>query len=98
MSKEEIAERMFRDKAGWFELIKALRQAHAVGVFEAEALAFRHEGWRRWVQQRIDSDPKCRKYAAAHVKRHGAQGHIVQQTSPPALRLRQVAEDRPSTS
>ena len=88
MSETDVAERLFREKADWFELIKALRAAHGVGIFEAESLALRHEGWRRWAQQRIDADAKCRKYAAGHFKRHGEDGLIRQGESQGELRVK----------
>jgi len=69
---------MFRAKAGGFKRVKTLRQADDNAFFDAEGMALGHEGGRRWVQQRIDSGPKCRKYALQHIRRHGAEGHVVQ--------------------
>jgi hypothetical protein len=72
----EVADRMFRQKARWFEIIKAVRSAGGLSIFEAERLALGHEGWRRWCEARINSDPQCRKLAAGHIRFNGEKALI----------------------
>ena len=67
----EVADRMFEQKARWLELIKAVRSAGGLSIFQAERIALAHDGWRRWCEARINSDPKCRKLAASHLRSNG---------------------------
>jgi hypothetical protein len=75
-STGDITDLLFRRRAGWVELIKALRSAHSIDILDAERLALGHEGWRRWCGHQINIDPKCRKVALRHIRDHGSQSLI----------------------
>ena len=67
---------LFQQNVDWIELMKTVRQIHDVSLDEATRLVLAHEGWRRWVDRRINSDPKCRKMAWAHMRHGGADALI----------------------
>jgi hypothetical protein len=68
---DRIGDRHFHGEANWPKLIKALREFYDLSIYEAEAMALAHRGWRRWCQQRINADPECRKQALWHIRHHG---------------------------
>ncbi len=62
------------DEGRWIELIKSLRAAHGIDIFEAHKLAAAMPEWRRWVERRINTDVRCRRQALRHIRDHGAAG------------------------
>ena len=47
------------DPSRWILLIKELRVTHGCGILDAERIALSQPNWRRWVEQRINSDPNA---------------------------------------
>lgn len=74
---DRIVDRHFQGEANWTKLIKALREAYDLSIYEAEAMVLAHRGWRRWCEQRINADPECRKQALWHIRHHGDASLIV---------------------
>ena len=56
----------------WILLIKELRVTHGCSILDAERIALSQPNWRRWVEQRINSDPECAKSARRHIRYNGA--------------------------
>ena len=67
---------LFHQGIDWIELMKTVRQIHDVSLGEATQLVLAHEGWRRWVTRRINSDSRCRKMAWTHMRHGGADSLI----------------------
>ena len=74
----QLVDQHFRGGANWFMLIKDLRPAYDLSLYEAEEMALSHPGWRRWCNLRIKSDRACRMYAWRHLQAHGTAS-LVQQ-------------------
>lgn len=70
-SEDRILESMFREDRNWIKLIKDLRAAYELTIYEAEHMALSHAGWRRWCEIRVNADPQCRKLALSHARTHG---------------------------
>jgi hypothetical protein len=75
-SPAEVVDRLFVQRADWFELIKTLRMVFELGILELESIALAHAGWRRWCNHQIKNDPRCRKMAWQHLKSNGASSLI----------------------
>ena len=67
----DVVDRLFLQRMDWFELIKTLRMIYNVSILNVEKLALSHEGWRRWCDSQIKTDPRCRKMAWQHLKYNG---------------------------
>jgi len=64
------------DRNRWILLIKDLRAEHGVSILAAERLALADARWRRWVDQQINTDPRCRRMALHHIRYNGADALI----------------------
>jgi hypothetical protein len=64
------------DRNRWILLIKELRSKHGVSILAAERLALTDARWRRWVDQQINTDPRCRRMALHHMRHNGAEALI----------------------
>jgi predicted phosphoadenosine phosphosulfate sulfurtransferase len=72
----EVVDRLFDQKMDWFELTKTLRMIYELRILDVETLALSHEGWRRWCNSWIKTDPRCRKMAWQHMKYNGEDSLI----------------------
>jgi hypothetical protein len=70
---EALVDRLLHERASWEELIKAIRGATHFGIEAAEKIALSHPGWRRFCNNMIKRDPRCRKRAINHIRAHGAK-------------------------
>lgn len=75
-ASDEIVDRYFRERIGWVQLIKDLRATLGLSLHEAQKMALSHDGWRRWVEQRMKIDPQCRRQALADIRWNGATSLI----------------------
>ncbi|MBO9712546.1 hypothetical protein [Sphingomonas sp.] len=57
--------------------IKELRRTHDASILDAERLALADPQWRRWVEQQINGDARCRRNALAHLRLNGEASLIV---------------------
>lgn len=73
-----LVDRLFRERASWPELIKAIRAAAQSDIATAQKIALSHDGWRRLCTIRINQEAHCRKQALRHLKTHGAASLVVQ--------------------
>jgi hypothetical protein len=73
---KEAVDLLFHKHIDWFELMKIIRLVYDIGIFEAEKIALAHEGWRRWCDKQIISDPRCRKLAWGHMRHNGPNSLI----------------------
>ena len=80
---------LFHQGVDWIELMKSVRQIHDVSLDEATRLVLAHDGWRRWVTQRINTDARCRKMAVTYMRDGEAASPIEQHGS--RLRVRAAA-------
>jgi hypothetical protein len=64
------------DRNRWILLIKELRAEHGVSILAAERLALADARWRRWVDRKINTDPRCRRMALHHMRHNGADALI----------------------
>ena len=62
---------MGEERNRWILLIKGLRAEHDASILEAERIALSRPEWRRWVEQQINADHKCRRTALHHIKNRG---------------------------
>jgi hypothetical protein len=76
LSSSEVIDRLFVQRMDWFELIKTLRMIYEVSILDVEKMALSHEAWRRWCNNRINTDPRCRKMARHHMKHNGANALV----------------------
>ena len=80
--EEEIERyRLLREESddpdrNWTLLIKELRATHECSIFEAERIALSDDRLRRWAQLSINTRPKCRKQALAHIRYNGENSLI----------------------
>ena len=72
----DVPDQLFNQKVDWVELIKSIRQIFGVNIFHAEAKVLQHEGWRRFCENQINNDSKCRKAALSHKRLNGANSLI----------------------
>jgi hypothetical protein len=72
----EAIQQLFDERTDWFELIKTIRLVYGVDIIEAERMVLAHEGWRRWCDSRINTDPRCRKLAWKHMRYNGSSSLI----------------------
>ena len=72
----ELLDRLFQQNATWEELIKQIRAASGLDLFEAEKIALSHQGWRRLCNHWINHDRQCKKQAVGHIKHRGANSLI----------------------
>lgn len=61
----ELAER----RLGWFDLVKIVRSVFNISIDEAHRMILDHSGFRRLVQQAIDTNVKCAKYARSGIRK-----------------------------
>ncbi|PBN41664.1 hypothetical protein [Sphingobium sp. D43FB] len=59
------------DRDQWISHIKELREQHDVSILDAERIALGTRQWRRWVEQQINADERCRRMALAHIRYNG---------------------------
>lgn len=64
------------DRNRWILLIKELRAEHNVSILAAERLALADPRWRRWVDQQINTDVRCRRLALHHIRHNGDEALI----------------------
>ena len=64
------------DRSRWILLIKELREEHDVSILAAERLALADPRWRRWVDQQISTDMRCRRMALQHMRHNGSESLI----------------------
>jgi hypothetical protein len=64
------------DRNRWILLIKELRAEHGVSILAAERMALADAQWRRWVDQQINTDTRCRRMALHHIRHNGADALI----------------------
>lgn len=55
----------------WIMIIKELRAEHQVGILDAERIALSKPEWRRWVEQQLGTDQRCRRMAHHHIRHNG---------------------------
>lgn len=55
----------------WVLLIKELRVQHDASILDAERIALANAHRRKWVERQINTQPRCRKYALAHIRYNG---------------------------
>lgn len=72
----DVADELFKQKVSWPELMKSLRQVQDINLPEAQRVALSHDGWRRWCELQINSDPKCRKEALHHMRHFGSDALV----------------------
>jgi len=70
-AEDTLVAEHFGKKTDWFALIKELRAAYGVSIFDAEKMALAHRGWRLWCNARLATDAHCRVLAWKHIKHHG---------------------------
>ncbi len=70
-SKDEIVARHFEGETNWFLLIKDLRAAYGISIYDAEKMALAHPGWRRWCNVRLRTSAQCRVKAWGHIRAKG---------------------------
>lgn len=49
---------------------------HDVSIYAAERLALADPRWRRWVDQQINTNPRCRRMALHHLRHNGTSSLI----------------------
>jgi hypothetical protein len=76
--RERRAELDPSDGNKWYLLIKELRLENCCSLDEAHRIALADPTWRRWLEQRINTDPMCRKSALRHIRRDGEASLIEQ--------------------
>ena len=64
------------DRNRWILLIKELRAEHGVSILAAERLALADPRCRRWVDQQINADTRCRRMALHHMRHNGGDALI----------------------
>lgn len=74
----------------WIRRIKEVRAEHEIGLLAAERFVLADPAWRRWVEQQINSDDRCRRMALRHIRESGASALIEIDDD----RLRVVSDDR----
>ncbi|WP_132386412.1 hypothetical protein [Novosphingobium sp. PhB165] len=62
----------------WYCLIKEIRAERGCSLEQAHSLALSDPIWRRWLEQRINNHPQCRKSALRHIRMHGEAALIHQ--------------------
>jgi hypothetical protein len=72
----EVVDHLFVQRMDWFELIKTLRMIYELSILDVEKMALSHDGWRRWCNTRIRTDPRCQKLARRHMKKYGENSLI----------------------
>jgi hypothetical protein len=60
----------------WVLLIKGLRAEHGFSILEAERIALGDPALRKWVERQINTQPRCRKQAVAHIRLNGSASLI----------------------
>jgi len=63
----------------WLLLIKELRVLNSASILEAEPIALSNPHRRRWVEKRINTHQRCRKYALSHIRYNGTAAIIVRE-------------------
>jgi hypothetical protein len=64
------------DRNRWILLVKELRAEHDVSIYAAERRALADPRWRRWVDQQINTDARCRRMALHHLLHNGTSSLI----------------------
>ncbi|WP_137898903.1 hypothetical protein [Sphingomonas sp. 2SG] len=61
------------DRNRWILLIKELRAEHNISILAAERIALADPRWRRWVDQQINTDMRCRRMALHHMRHNDVE-------------------------
>lgn len=64
------------DRNRWILLIKDLRAEHETSILDAEHIALADPAWRRWAEQQINGDKRCRRMALNHIRYNGEMSLI----------------------
>jgi hypothetical protein len=70
-SQFDVPGYFFDNGIGWIELIKTLRLITGASLTEAQTIALRHLGWRRWCEARTRADARCAKDARLYARQAG---------------------------
>jgi hypothetical protein len=87
LTPNDAVDALCREHVGWIEMIKTIRHVYQVSLVEAETLALAHEGWRRWCDRQLFTDPKCRTSALQEMRRNGPRSRFERDGE--RIRLRQ---------